>query len=127
MYCTISSEPVSSILDEDASAAYHRFWREARTLGAIARSFDELAANATSAYLTALRLTTPNAWAVLVTKTALLVERTHSLRGILGLTTGEQEALDFFAAIVEENADLLGPLEAFDAGALGETKPLVAV
>jgi hypothetical protein len=38
------------------------------------------------------------------------VERAHSLRGIVALSANEREALDFFEAIVRENADLLlGP------------------
>jgi hypothetical protein len=127
MYCTISAASVSSVLDEDASAAYHRFWREARTLGTIARSFDELAADATSAYLAALRHATPNAWAAFVAQTAALVERTQALRGILKLNSGEQEALDFFTAIVDENADLLLSAATLDAAAGWDARPLAAV
>jgi hypothetical protein len=107
MYCTISPGPLSTGLSEDAAAAYHRFRHEARTLGTISRSFESLALGMSAAYLAALTQPTAAAWSTLVTRTSLLVQHAHALRGIVVLGPPEREALDFFQAIVRENADLL--------------------
>jgi hypothetical protein len=114
MYCTIWPGPASSGLSDDASSAYHRFWRRARTLGTISSSFHTLALSMAAAYLAALTRPAPEAWSSLVTRTALLVERAHELDGIVVLDANEEEALDFFEAIVRENADLVfrGSIEA---------------
>ncbi len=102
--------PASTALDEDASSAYRRFARMARTLGSISRSFDGLALSTMHAYASALCRPSSASWTTLVLATARLVERAHSLRGIVALSANEREALDFFEAIVRENADLLlGP------------------
>ena len=98
---------MSTGLGDDASSAYHRFRQNARMLGTISRSFDALAHSATSAYYTALTQPAPEEWTTLVTRTATLVQRTHALYGIVVLDAKEREALDFFEAIVRENADLL--------------------
>jgi hypothetical protein len=67
-----------------------------------------------AAYLAALTRPAPEAWSSLVTRTALLVGRAHELDGIVVLDANEEEALDFFEAIVRENADLVfrGSIEA---------------
>jgi hypothetical protein len=98
---------MSTRLSDDASAAYHRFRREARTLGTISSSFDSLTLSLTAAYLAALTYPALEAWAALVARTATLVQRAHALNGIVVLDAREREALDFFESIVRENADLL--------------------
>jgi hypothetical protein len=80
---------------------------EARTLGKISRSFDSLALSMSAADLAALTQPTAEAWITLVRRTSLLVQHAHALRGIVVLGAQEREALDFFEAIVRENADLL--------------------
>jgi hypothetical protein len=107
MYCTISPGPLSTGLSDDAASAYHRFRLEARTLGTISRSFDSLALSMSAADLAALTQPTAEAWITLVRRTSLLVQHAHALRGIVVLGAQEREALDFFEAIVRENADLL--------------------
>jgi hypothetical protein len=107
MYCTISQRSLSTNLRDDAASAYYRFRQKARTLGTISRSLDTLALSVTAAYLAALSDPAPGAWTTLVARTALLVQRTKALDGIVVLDAQEREALEFFAAIVHENADVL--------------------
>jgi len=101
---------VSTGLDDDERAAYHRFRIRAQALGSISRSFDTLAARVTEAYRDALAQHDPKSWTTLVGRTALFVARVHDVDGVVTLAEAERDALDFFEAIVHENSDLLPAL-----------------
>jgi hypothetical protein len=113
---------LSTGLDEDASSAYRHFARMARTLGSISRSFDGLALRTMHAYFAALCRPSSESWTTVVLATAQIVERANSLRGIVELSAKEREALNFFEAIVRENADIMVVPTAFAADAT--LKPL---
>ena len=98
---------MSTALSDDAGASYHRFRHNALTLGTISKSFNSLAVSMTAAYHAALTEPAQDAWTTLVMRTARLVERAHAIQGIVMLDAEERAALDFFEAIVRENADLL--------------------
>ena len=98
---------LSSEMDDDAAAAYQRLRRQALALRAVSRPFDVLAARLIAAYREALTTGDPAAWSIFVRKTAMLVAQAAALRGIVELDDDEREALAFFQAIVDENADLL--------------------
>ncbi|MGD0474757.1 MAG: hypothetical protein ABSB70_16305 [Candidatus Velthaea sp.] len=98
---------MSTGLDDDARSAYQHFRRQARALGTISSSFDALALVVTAAYLEALARPSYAAWAMLVRRAAVFAQRARALRTIVAFDVREREALDFFEAIVRENADLL--------------------
>ena len=91
----------------DASSSNHRLRRNARTLGTISKTFDTLAQSVAAAYYEALSEPSPDAWASLVVRAALLVERVNAVGSIVDLHPEDRKALAFFEAIVRENADLL--------------------
>ncbi len=107
---------MSTGLSDDARSAYQRLRRRARTLGSISSSFDALAVSLTAAYHAALTHSDSAAWTELVRRAALLAQRAHAFDGIVVLDGDEREALEFFEAIVHENADLLVAPEALASG-----------
>jgi hypothetical protein len=109
MYCTILPWSTSTGLSVDALAAYHRFRAKAQTLGRVSRSFNPLAVRITDVYRDALMQPASDSWTTLITTTALLVQRARAFHETVGFDAGERDAFDFFAAIVDENADLLAP------------------
>jgi hypothetical protein len=102
----MSTEPLSTALDEDAGQAYHRLRHEARTLASISSSFNAAATRTSAAFLAALTASAPDAWRALVGSAASLVHMARALDGIVAFDASEREAVDFFTAIVVENADL---------------------
>jgi len=84
----------------------------ARVLARISRSFDDLATSVTQAYAIALSDADPSAWATLVIRIADLLRHASERDGIVRYDTAECDALEFFAAIVRENGDLLPRMRA---------------
>jgi hypothetical protein len=113
-------------LGDEASAAFQRFRREARTLGTISHAFEVLGASLTAAYYAALAAPSPAAWSTLVGRAAAFVERAHVFDGILPLDDREREALEFFEAIVRENGDLLAADDAISSVELGASMSPIA-
>jgi len=103
---------VSTPLDDDGRAAYHRFRLQARALARISRSFDDLATAATAAYAAALSDADAAAWTTLVVRIADLLRHASERNGIVHFERAERDALAYFAAIVRENDDLLPRMRA---------------
>ncbi len=93
--------------DEDARSAFGRLRSKARALAAASSPLEVLALGTTGAYFAALTEPAPETWTRLVLRAAALVDRAQTLSRTVALDAEQRAALEFFAAIVRENADLL--------------------